>query len=68
MLEQLLDEAAEAGGVRPGLRHRHVAGIVLQAIMFNAFASTITGSPQRLEGVDPAEDLWDLIGSGIVRG
>ncbi len=44
-LEELLDESAAAGGIRPGLDHRQVAGVVLQAIMFNAFASAISGAP-----------------------
>jgi AcrR family transcriptional regulator len=63
LLEQVLDEAAAAGAVRPGLDHRRIAGIVLQAVMFNAFAATISGSPA-LEG-DAAEQAWSLIFDGI---
>jgi AcrR family transcriptional regulator len=67
LLEKLLAEAAAAGAIRPGLDHRRIAGIVLQATMFNAFATTISGSP-RLDGDTDAELLWDLLRRGIGRG
>ena len=62
---EVLDDAAAAGMVRDGLRHRPIAGIVLEAIMFNVFSSTIGGTSFRSEGGDPAEELWDLILNGI---
>jgi AcrR family transcriptional regulator len=65
LFEQLLDEAAEAGAVRPGLRHRQVAGIALQSIMFNAFSATISGPSPRDEDADPADELWELFVLGI---
>jgi len=65
LFEQLLDEAAAAGVIRPGLHHRHVAGVLLQAIMFNAFAATISGSSIRPDGNEAAEELWVLILHGI---
>ena len=43
LFEEILDDAIAAGVVRSELRRRTVAGIVLQAIMFNAFSSTIAG-------------------------
>jgi AcrR family transcriptional regulator len=58
---QLLDEAAEAGVVRAGFDHRRVAGVVLQSIMFTAFAATISGLPVR----DGDEALLDLLLHGI---
>ena len=57
---------AEAGAVRPGLRHGPIAGIVLEAIMFNAFSMTIGGVSVRQRG-DPAEELWDLVLHGVGR-
>ena len=66
LLVQVLDDAAEAGAVRPRLDHRRIAGIVLQAVMFNAFAATISGSPA-FDG-DAAEDAWALIFDGIGAG
>jgi AcrR family transcriptional regulator len=65
LFEQLLDDAAAAGAIRPGLQHRSVAGVALQAIMFNAFAATISGSSIRPDGHDEAEELWDLFIHGI---
>lgn len=65
MLEELLDDAAKAKVIRPRLRHRRVAGVMLQAIMFNAFAATISGTSDRRDGTDAAEELWGLLAQGI---
>jgi len=62
LLQQVLDEAAADGAVRGDLNHRRLAGVLLNEIMFNAFASTISGTPLREGG---AEDLWDLVLHGI---
>jgi AcrR family transcriptional regulator len=64
ILEGLLDDAATQGVVRDGLDHQRVAGVILQAIMFNTFASTISGSPVRDHG---DEVLWDLAINGLAR-
>jgi len=64
----LLDEAARAGSVRSGLSHRRIAGVVLQAIMFNAFSTTISGvTPVAVGDDDPAEQLWEVLVRGIGR-
>src|SRR5215471_6067218 len=65
---ELLDDAAEAGVIRPGLHHRHVAGVMLQAIMFNAFAATISGSSLGSDAAAGAEELWDLVINGLAAG
>jgi len=44
LLEGLLADAEKAGKIRKGLPHAEIAGVVLQAIMFNVFAATITGA------------------------
>jgi AcrR family transcriptional regulator len=62
LLEELLDDAATAGVLRDDVNFRRIAGILLQEIMFNAFASTISGTPVREGGAD---DLWDLVLHGI---
>jgi AcrR family transcriptional regulator len=67
LLEELLDDAAEAGLLRPGLRHRRIAGVVLQAISFTAFSLTISGTPIR-EEADAGEEAWALIFTGISMG
>ena len=65
LLEQLLDEAAAAGAIRPGLNHRRIAGVLLQAIMFNAFAATISGVVAARRRRTAADELWDLVLDGI---
>ena len=62
---QLLDDAAAAGAIRSGLDHRSVAGVALQAIMFNAFANTISGTPLPADGSEDAGELWTLFVRGI---
>jgi AcrR family transcriptional regulator len=64
LFNEVLGEAAEAGAVRDGVRSGPIAGIVLEAIMFNAFSWTIGGTtPKRAS--DPAEELWDLVLNGF---
>ena len=58
---RLLEEAEEAGALRPGLDRRRITGVVLQATMFNAFAATISASPVGTGD----EVLWDLLVQGI---
>jgi AcrR family transcriptional regulator len=65
MLERLLADNATAGGIRPGLDHRRIAGVVLQAIMFNAFSTTISGASSVGDDREAAEMLWDLLRRGI---
>ena len=65
LFEELLDDAAAAGAVRPGQRQSPVVGVVLEAIMFNTFSSTIGGLSVRRDEESSAEDLWELIFHGI---
>lgn len=65
LCEQMLDDAAAAGQIRAGLRHRRVAGFILQAVMFNAFIRTISGSWSRTDDDRAAEDMWDLLFRGL---
>lgn len=60
LFHDVLAGAVEAGAVRGDI---DVAGVLLQAIMFNAFAVTISGSHGRT--ADDAEQLWDLMLHGI---
>lgn len=68
LLVALLDDAAAAGQIRAGLRYDRIAGVMLQAVMFNAFAATISGTGRKSEKVDPAEELWDLLLNGVTAG
>ena len=64
LLEGVLDDAAAAGVIRSAMSSRRVAGVILQAVMFNAFAATISGTPIE-PGDDAAEELWQLVLHGI---
>jgi AcrR family transcriptional regulator len=66
MFRELLDEASAAGAVRTELPSRRVAGVVLEAVMFNVFAATIGGASTRGDDRDAAEGLWDLLAHGLV--
>ena len=65
MLQALLADAAAAGDIRPGLDHRGIAGVLLQAIMFNVFAAAISGSTASPDGDTGPETLWDLLMHGL---
>jgi len=65
LFDEVLDEAVVAGSVRADLSRRRIAGVVLEAIMFNAFSTTIGGSARESGGGDPAEELWELLLHGI---
>ena len=67
LFENVLDEAAEAGVVRPGLQHADVAGVVLSTIMFNAaYAATISGDEEPRNGEQDAKKIWEFVSGGIV--
>ena len=64
LFEELLEDATMAGLVRADLHRGRATGVILQAVMFNVFATTISGSSGRA-GDSASEDLWDLILHGI---
>ena len=64
LFDQILDEAAEAGVIRSDAPGGRIAGVVLQAVMFNTFARTISGTTTR-RGGDDAEELWQLMLHGF---
>jgi hypothetical protein len=53
--------------VRPDLRSSRIAGTLLQAVMFNAFAATVSGTPITDDGTG-ADELWDFFLHGIGTG
>lgn len=63
----LLEEAAAEGAIRDDVPRQRMAGVLLQSVMFNAFASTISGSPAPA-GSEGAEEFWRLVLSGIGAG
>jgi AcrR family transcriptional regulator len=68
LLEGVLDDAAAAGAIRPDVNNRRIAGVVLQAISFHVFSSTISGSSVRTDGGEAADELWELLLHGIATG
>jgi AcrR family transcriptional regulator len=66
MFRGLLDEAGAAGALRADLPSQRVAGVVLEAVMFNVFAATIGGASTRGDERAAAEGLWDLLAYGMV--
>ena len=64
LFEEVYDDAVAAGTIRSGLNRHRVAGVVLEAIMFHSFSTTIGGAAGDASA-DPAEELWDLLLGGI---
>jgi AcrR family transcriptional regulator len=65
LAQELLTAAAAAGRLREDLDLRRTAGIVVQAISFNTFASTISGTSVKGSAEAAAEDLWLLLLRGL---
>jgi AcrR family transcriptional regulator len=65
LLDEVLAGAAEAGEIRPDIRGGRMAGVILQAVMFNAFAATISSTSLRSDPNEAAEELWGFILHGI---
>lgn len=65
LFRELLDDAIADGAIRDDIHRDRVAGIVLEAILFNAFSTTIAGSSGDPPDVDPGEELWDIVFRGI---
>jgi AcrR family transcriptional regulator len=64
LAEQLLDDAEAADAIRPGLCHRHLAGVMIQTISFDAFSRTIGGT-KSVDDADDAAELWDFLVLGL---
>ena len=64
ILRGLLDDAARAGAIRDDLDDE-VAGVILQAIMFNAFVPAVAGTPPIEDTERAATRLWELLFHGL---
>jgi hypothetical protein len=64
ILRGLLDDAARAGAIRGDLDDE-VAGVILQAIMFNAFVPAVAGTPPIEDTERAATRLWELLFHGL---
>ena len=65
LFSRVCDDATASGAVRREVDNTRTAGVILQAIMFNAFAATISGVSVQPKDEDPAEELWDLFLHGL---
>jgi AcrR family transcriptional regulator len=66
LFDEVIAEAEEAGAIRSNISNSRLAGVVLQAIMFNTFATTISSTLVRSEDTSAdAEELWSLLLHGI---
>jgi AcrR family transcriptional regulator len=54
----LLDDAGAAGAIRADLAHDQLAGVLLQSIMFNSFATIISGKASAEAAADADPDVW----------
>lgn len=66
--QELLDDAAAAGAIRDDLDRGMLAGVMLQAIMFNSFATIISGQATAVAAADADPELmWQLFFAGMER-
>lgn len=65
LFRQLLTEAVSAGVIRQDLAVDQVTGVVLEALMFNAFSSTIGGTTVWRADRSGAEAVWDIVLHGV---
>lgn len=68
LFSELVGAAEAAGGLRSPLPRAHVTSVILEMIVFNAYATTIGGSAARVGADGGAELLWDLLSGGIGAG
>ncbi|MFN8025394.1 MAG: TetR/AcrR family transcriptional regulator [Acidimicrobiia bacterium] len=64
----LLDDAVAAGALRDDLATDAMAGVLLQSIMFNSFATIISGKATAIAAADAdPEVMWGLYFRGLER-
>lgn len=66
ILAELIDEAAAAGQLRPGVNAKRMAAMTMQTVMFNAQSSPTADCSQGNQR--NAEEIWDFCANGFVRG
>ena len=67
LFEEALDKAANEGSIRTDMSNKRIAGVILEAIMFNVFSRTIAGAAVSKDDGDPAEELFQLVLNGIAK-
>jgi AcrR family transcriptional regulator len=67
LLQNVLDEAVDAGVVRAGLEDEDAAGMILSTIMFNAaYAATISGTEAPTDAEFAAGQVWEFVSVGVL--
>lgn len=64
LFTELMEEAAEAGALRPGLDPHRVAAMVIQTVMFTAQSATAEEDQRPIT----AAEIWDFCAHGFTPG
>ena len=65
LFDEVIGEAIDAGVVRTDVDRASISGVVVEAISFNIFSSTIAGTLGRQDRNAAAEELWRLLFHGL---
>ena len=65
LFDEVIGEAIDAGVVRADVDRASISGVVVEAISFNIFSSTIAGTLGRQDRAAAAEELWRLLFHGL---
>jgi AcrR family transcriptional regulator len=65
LLEALLADARATGDINPPISDQRLAGVMLQAISFSAFALTIGGQSLGATAEEDATELWEFVLKGL---
>ena len=65
LFDEVIGEAIDVGVVRSDVDRASISGVVVEAISFNIFSSTIAGTLGRQDRAAAAEELWRLLFHGL---
>jgi AcrR family transcriptional regulator len=65
LFDDVIGEAIDAGVVRADVDRSSISGVLVEAISFNIFSSTISGTLGRQDRAEAAEELWRLLFHGL---
>lgn len=68
LFDELLQAAIADGRIREDVRNGPLVGIILEAIMFNSFSSTIAATSVRQDDGTAAQELWRFVLQGAGTG
>ena len=64
LLTELMEEAAAAGKLRPGINPKRMAAMTMQTVMFNARSRAATTTTRRATR-SAADEVWDFCAHGF---